>query len=424
MKDAVLLTVGVLSLLACGLALVLLWEEHRKVNALSRQLEHSRNSLAQLMQMTTRENTEVMSRTWQQLGSMQNRQMETMGMATAQRLEQMENLLRHSLAANEQRLEMMRQSNERSLNAIREENRSQIAEMRAMTEEKLEKTLETRIGESFRTVSERLEQVYKGLGEMQNLASGVGDLKKVLSGVKTRGILGEVQLGAILEEILSPEQYECNVETRRRSGRRVEYAVRLPGADGGTVYLPVDAKFPAEPYMALEDAYEAGDTAGAEAAAAVLTAELRRFARDIRDKYVDPPATTEFAVLFLPFEGLYAEAVRRGMVEQLQREFRITIAGPTTMAALLNSLQMGFRTLAIQKRSAEVWQLLSAVRTEFDKFGEVLENTQKRLEQTGQELDRLVGVRTRMIRARLRDVTVLPDADAELLLDRQEENPQ
>jgi len=209
------------------------------------------------------------------------------------------------------------------------------------------------------------------------------------------------------------------VMTRKNSGLRVEYAVRLPG-ENGAVYLPIDAKFPAEPYAAMQAAYDAGDAAGVEAAAAQLTAELRRFARDIRDKYIDPPATTEFGVLFLPFEGLYAEAVRRGLVEVLQREYRITLAGPTTMAALLNSLQMGFRTLAIQKRSAEVWKVLGAVRTEFDKFGDALEAAQKRLEQTGTELDKLVGVRTRQIQAKLRSVTALPETESQVLLGENE----
>ena len=306
--------------------------------------------------------------------------------------------------------------------ALREENRRALDEIRGTVDEKLQKTLEDRLTKSFSLVSERLEQVYKGLGEMQTLASGVGDLKKVLSNVKTRGILGEIQLGAILEELLSPEQYAQNIVTRKASGNPVEYAIRLPGTDGNTVYLPVDAKFPADAYERLRAAYDAGDAAEIAQQKKNLEAVIKTFARDIRDKYLDPPATTEFGIMFLPFEGLYAEVVSLGLVEVLQRDYKVSIAGPTTMAALLNSLQMGFRTLAIQKRSGEVWKVLGAVRTEFDRFGEVLEATQKRLEQTSAELDKLVGVRTRQIKNKLREVTSLPQAEAEALFGAEEED--
>ncbi len=287
-------------------------------------------------------------------------------------------------------------------------------------DEKLQKTLEDRISQSFRLVSERLEQVYKGLGEMQTLATGVGDLKKVLANVKTRGILGEIQLGAILEEILAEEQYETNVVTKKGSKNPVEYAVKLPGNDSGPVYLPIDAKFPADAYASLMDAYESGNTEQIAAAGKLLEQRIKQSAKDIRDKYIDPPGTTDFGILFLPFEGLYAEAVRRGLVEVLQRDYRINIAGPTTMAALLNSLQMGFRTLAIQKRSGEVWNVLGAVKTEFETFGKVLTATQQRIEQAGSELDKLVGVRTRQIQRKLRDVATLPEQEATLLLDSSE----
>ena len=304
----------------------------------------------------------------------------------------------------------------------REENRRALDEIRGTVDEKLQKTLEERLSKSFSVVSERLEQVYRGLGEMQTLASGVGDLKKVLSNVKTRGILGEIQLGAILEELLAPEQYETNVVTRKASGNPVEYAIRLPGTDGSTVYLPIDAKFPADAYERLRAAYDAGDAAEIAAQKKNLEGVIKTFARDIRDKYLDPPATTEFGVMFLPFEGLYAEVVSLGLIEPLQRDYKVSIAGPTTMAALLNSLQMGFRTLAIQKRSSEVWKVLGAVRTEFDRFGEVLDATQKRLEQTSAELDKLVGVRTRQIRSKLREVTSLPQAEAAALFAGEDED--
>lgn len=314
-------------------------------------------------------------------------------------------------------LESIRRAMVTQLSGIREENNRQLEQMRQTVDEKLQKTLNDRITQSFQLVNERLEQVYAGLGEMKTLASGVGDLKKVLSNVKTRGILGEVQLGAILEQILSPEQYEANVKTRPNSTHYVEFAVKLPGTDEGTVWLPIDAKFPIDAYTQLLEAYDAGDADAVKAAGSILEQRIKAFARDIRDKYVAPPHTTDFGIMFLPIEGLYAEVVRRGMIETLQKEYHINIAGPTTMAALLNSLQMGFKTLAIQKRSGEVWKLLGAVKTEFDKFGNVIEAAQQRLEQAGNELDKLVGVRTRQIQRRLAQVTSLPEAESTQLIE-------
>ncbi len=319
-------------------------------------------------------------------------------------------------AVNEN-LESIRKAMVTQLGGIREENNRQLEQMRQTVDEKLQKTLNDRITQSFRLVNERLEQVYAGLGEMKTLASGVGDLKKVLSNVKTRGVLGEVQLGAILEQILAPEQYAVNVKTRPGSTHFVEYAVKLPGADEDTVWLPVDAKFPVDAYAQLLDAYESGDPDAVKAAGTVLEQRIKAFAKDIRDKYVAPPYTTDFGIMFLPIEGLYAEVVRRGMIETLQNEYHVNIAGPTTMAALLNSLQMGFKTLAIQKRSGEVWKLLGAVKTEFDKFGNVVEAAQQRLEQANNELDKLVGVRTRQIQRKLANVTSLSDGEATALLE-------
>ena len=297
------------------------------------------------------------------------------------------------------------------LNAIRATVQGQLEAMQ------LQKTLNDRITQSFQLVNERLQEVYSGLGEMKTLASGVGDLKKVLSNVKTRGILGEYQLGAIIAEILAPEQYAENVATKPGSANRVEFAVRLPGDDGQTVWLPIDAKFPGDTYAALVDAYDSGDGAQVAAAQSALEARIKGCAKDIRDKYIDPPNTTDFAIMFLPFEGLYAEVVRMGLLDTLQRLYRVNIAGPTTFAALLNSLQMGFRTLAIQKRSGEVWNVLGAVKTEFETFGGVLEAAQKRIEQTSQELDKLVGVRTRKINSKLRTVSSLPAEETRRLLD-------
>lgn len=304
-----------------------------------------------------------------------------------------------------------------SMNRMQESNEKKLEQMRATVDEKLQKTLEERIGQSFKLVNDRLEQVYKGLGEMQSLAAGVGDLKKVLSNVKTRGILGEIQLGAILEEILSPEQYDVNVATKKGSSNVVEFAVKLPGDGENTVYLPIDSKFPADCYTQLMEAYDSGEKLRVDTAQAQLAASVKKAAKDIRDKYINPPATTDFGVMFLPFEGLYAEVVRLGLVETLQRDYKINVAGPTTMAALLSSLQMGFRTLAIQKRSGEVWNVLGAVKTEFEKFGGVLSAAQQRLEQANSELDKLVGVRTRQIQRKLSQVSTLPETESAALLD-------
>ncbi len=322
---------------------------------------------------------------------------------------------------NEQKLENIRATVELRLKTMQENNEKQLETIRGTVDEKLQKTLNERIGESFKVVSERLEQVYKGLGEMQNLATGVGDLKKVLSNVKTRGILGELQLGAILEQILSPEQYEMNIATKPQSRDVVEFAIKLPGNDDGFVYLPIDSKFPADVYSNLMDAYESGNAEAVNAALSMLDRNIKNSAKTIRDKYVSPPQTTDFAIMFLPVEGLYAEVVKRGLLEVLQRDYKITVAGPTTMAAMLNSLQMGFRTLAIQKHSSEVWDVLGAVKTEFEKFGGVLEATQNRLDQANKELEKLVGTRTRQIQRALKNVTQLPAGESSRLIDEANE---
>lgn len=317
---------------------------------------------------------------------------------------------------NEQKLENIRFTLESRISSIQEDQNKRLTEIREIVDEKLQKTLEDRIGQSFKMVSERLEQVYKGLGEMQSLAIGVGDLKKVLSNVKTRGILGEVQLGAILEQLLSPEQYRENVATKPNSGERVEYAIILPGDQEGKVLLPIDAKFPQEPYIRLIEAYEGGNTEEIDQSYKILERAVKTAAKSISDKYIEAPYTTDFGILFLPVEGLYAEVVRRGLSEMVQREYKVIIAGPTTMAALLNSLQMGFKTLAIQKHSGEVWKVLGAVKTEFDKFGSVLAQTQQRINQANAELDKLVGARTRSIQRKLSGISRLDKDIAEDLL--------
>lgn len=341
---------------------------------------------------------------------------EAMNQNVEVQMKAMEQRIRNLEEMNEKKLEALRQSVLGSMVEMRQENAKKLDEIRGTVDEKLQDTLQKRISDSFETVSRQLEQVYKGLGEMQHLASNVGGLKQVLSGVKTRGILGEIQLGAILEEILSPEQYETNVATIPGSRERVEFAVKLPGSDGEHVYLPVDSKFPGDTYMHLQDAMLAGDTGAVTEARKALETVLKKSARDIRDKYVSPPYTTTFGILFLPFEGLYAEVVNMGMIEVLQRDYGINVAGPSTMAALLNSLQMGFRTLAIQKRSNEVWQVLGAVKTEFNKFEEVMVKMQGHLQQTSNDLENLMGTRTRAINRKLRDIQQLDENAAQSLL--------
>lgn len=304
---------------------------------------------------------------------------------------------------------------EQKQNELIQDTAKKLEQMRETVDEKLQKTLSERLGQSFELVSRQLESVQKGLGEMQSLAQDVGGLKKVLSNVKMRGGLGEIRLEMLLEQMLAPEQYEANVKTKKGSSDLVEFAIRLPGNDDGNsvVYLPIDAKFPQEAYYQLSEAYEAGDTDAIEASTRALEAVIRKMARDIREKYIDPPNTTDFGILFLPFEGLYAEVIRHSeLIEQLQREFRITVTGPTTLAAMLNSLQMGFRTLAIQKRSSEVWRVLGAIKTEFGKFGGMLEKAQKNLHTATNQLDELVGKRTKAIQRKLREVESLPQGEA------------
>lgn len=310
----------------------------------------------------------------------------------------------------------IRQSVDGRLEQIRADNEAKLEQVRQTVDEKLQGVLEQRLGESFRLVSERLEQVHRGLGEMQTLASGVGDLKKVLSNVKVRGTWGEVQLGGLLEQVLAPEQYVANVATNEFSGQRVEFAIRLPGQDLGEVLLPIDAKFPLEDYQRLLEAQERGDAAGMEAASRQLEARVRGCARDICTRYLNPPATTDFAIMYLPTEGLYAEVVRRpGLTDALQRDCRVVVAGPVTLWAVLNSLQMGFRTLAIQQRSSEVWAVLGAVKTEFGKFGVVLDKVQRKLHEASRQMDQ-AGVRTRAIERKLRGVQEMPAPDAARLL--------
>lgn len=332
---------------------------------------------------------------------------------------QMNNLTQN----NEQKLEHLRQTVEERLFLLQQDNAQKLELMRNTVDEKLTSTLENRLGESFKLVSERLEEVHKGLGEMQNLASGVGDLKKVLTNVKTRGTWGEVQLGNLLEQILTPEQFATNVATKKGSRERVEFAIKIPSKekDSTFIYLPIDAKFPLEDYQRLLDAQDAGDPSLVAEYQKSLEQRIKIEARSIRDKYISPPSTTDFGILFLPTEGLYAEVLRRpGLADSLQRDYKVVIAGPTTLAALLNSLQMGFRTLAIEKRSGEVWNLLSAVKTEFDKFTDILDKTQKKLQEASNTIESAAR-RSRTITRKLKNVETISMEESAAMLDAEDE---
>ena len=403
LEQILLLVILVIAMLL-AILLVLLWsklnriEQHSPQDVLRRELEQQLFGLKQ------------------DVGA----GIQSLGSSNVQAIGQLSELLkdnqRLAMEAQRQQLEQleksMRTKQENMLFIVKE----QLEEIRGTVDEKLQTTLEKRISESFKTVSSQLEQVYKGLGEMQSLANDVGGLKKIMSGVKTRGNLGEYQLAAILAEILAPEQYATNVATVPKSSERVEFAVKLPHEDG-TVYLPIDSKFPAETYAQLKDAQESGDRRAVEAAYKNLEAVIKSEAKDIRTKYVAVPYTTNFAIMFLPAEGLYAEVVSRGMVELLQRDYQVNVASPSTMAALLNSLQMGFKTLAIQQKSNYAWEVLGAVKTEFGKFEESLTKMQRYLDSTSKELDNLITTRSNQMSKRLRDVERLGDLEAARLLD-------
>ena len=397
-----------------------------ETDLLAEQLRAMQGESARTTTATLRDFSAVLSENQRQNAAASTARLESIDRAGAARqkaandaliaqLTMMETRLKNLEDSNAARLDGVRGALVQGLNTIRADNNQKLDEIRGTVEEKLQDTLQKRINESFRTVSTQLEQVYKGLGEMQNLAADVGSLKQVLSGVKTRGILGEVQLGAILEQILAPGQYAENVATVPGSANRVEFAIKMPGQNGN-IWLPIDAKFPGDTYAHLQAALERGDAAAAAAMRKALQTVLRQEAKDIHDKYIEVPYTTSFGILFLPFEGLYAEVVSSGITEALQRDYQITVAGPSTMAALLNALQMGFRTLAIQKRSGEVWTILGAVKTEFEKFGAGLQQMQRHLNQTGSDLEELIGPRSRAITRKLESVQQLdPDAAADLL---------
>jgi DNA recombination protein RmuC len=391
---------------------------------LGRQGQGTRGDLATFQQMLLTQSGDVARTQNEQIDSFRT-QLAAMQQATETALRRISETLAEQLLqlseTNARRLGEVRQAVDARLVALQEGNERKLEQMRATVDEKLQATLETRLSESFKQVADRLEQVHKGLGDMQALARDVGSLNRVLTNVKTRGVFGEVQLAGLLEQVFTPEQYATNVATVPGSNERVEFAIRLPGredaaAGGAPLWLPIDAKFPREDYERLLDAHERADAPAMEAAAKAIEARLRLEARTIRDKYVAPPHTTDFAILFLPTEGLYAEALRRpGLLEALQREFKVMLAGPTTLLATLTSLQMGFRTLALEKRSAEVWEVLGAVKTEFGKFGDVLARTKKKLDEAGSAIEQ-AEVRSRAMARQLRTVEALPEARAAELL--------
>ena len=368
--------------------------------------------LEMLFRQEMKENREEMNRNMRELRTELN---QALNLST----QQMQTTLHRNLMTTN---EMQREKFEamgRQQDLLVKSTEKRLDDMRVMVEEKLQKTLNERIGQSFELVRTQLENVQRGLGEMKNLAEDVGGLKKVLGNVKTRGTFGEIQLGALLEQMLSPEQYEANVKTRKNATEFVEFAIKLPGKDNGkeVVYLPIDAKFPKDVYEQYIDAYEEGDTSLIESTSKQLEITIKRMAKDIHDKYVEPPFTTDFAIMFLPFENIYAEVIRRtSLVETLQKEFKIVVTGPTTLGAILNSLQMGFRTLAIQKRTSEVWSVLGAVKTEFGKFGGMLEKVQKNLQNAGDQLEEVMGKRTRAIERKLRQVEALPTDESRKML--------
>ena len=398
--ELILLT-AILILLMANLFVVLLKSNRKQTE-----------SLETFIRQEMKENREEMACNLRELRTELN---QTLNLSTKQ---MQDTLHRNLMTSNEMQREKF-ESMSRQQDVLVKSTEKRLDEMRLMVEEKLQKTLNERIGQSFELVRSQLENVQKGLGEMKTLAEDVGGLKKVLGNVKTRGTFGEIQLAALLEQMLSPEQYESNVKTRKNATEFVEFAIKLPGKDDGkeVVYLPIDAKFPKDVYEQYVDAYEAGDVSLMENTSKQLEITLKRMAKDIHDKYIEPPYTTDFAILFLPFESIYAEVIRRtSLVETLQKEYKIIVTGPTTLGAILNSLQMGFRTLAIQKRTSEVWSVLGAVKTEFGKFGGMLEKVQKNLQSAGDQLEEVMGKRTRAIERKLRQVEALPAEESKKML--------
>jgi DNA recombination protein RmuC len=431
LTNLILILVGVILAVAVILLIILVRRREIKAQDFFATLEKQQGRIEHMVRDEFTRNRQESAGSAQQsrqeigsiLKSSSDSQLRQMSEVAGMQKDQLDSFSKQLLALtrlNEDKLESLRKTIEAQLRAMQEDNSRKLEQMRSVVDEKLQSTLEKRLGDSFKQVSERLEQVYKGLGEMRSLATGVGDLKKVLTNVKTRGTWGEIRLSHILEQILTPDQYEVNVATKKGSNERVEFAIKLPGQGADkdkVVWLPIDSKFPQEDYQRLLDAQEAADKARAEISVKNLEVRVKTEAKAIRQKYIDPPNTTDFGIMFLPVEGLYAEVLRRpGLCDSLQRDYRIVVTGPTTLAALLNSLQMGFRTLAIEKRSSEVWELLGAVKTQFSKFGEVLAKTKKKLQEASNTIDQ-AEVRTRVISRKLSKVQELPQIDSSKLIE-------
>ncbi len=407
METVIIILISVLIALTIGLiVIVLLRSKDQKVHIDKQDLQVTTDQLDKTIKQSNQAVNDVLMMMQRQVGQTQTDAMQQQTLLRQELSKQLETLT----STNEKKLELVRQTTMQMLEKLQKDNADKLEKMRETVDEKLNKTLEERLTQKFQLISSQFETVQKGFGEMQGLVSGVDELKRALSNVKTRGIMGEIQLGRILEEILSPDMYLKETPTRPGSSDRVEYAVRLPGDGNRSIFLPIDSKFPLEDYYVVLSAYDTNDSKQVEAALKTLETKIERFASDIASKYIEVPYTTNFAVLFLPIEGLYAEAIRRGLIERLQTKYSVVLAGPTTMSALLNSLQIGFKTLAIQKKSQEVWHVLANAKNEFDKFAEVLAKAQEKIQSAGSELDRLIGTRTRMIQSKLKNLETLGEA--------------
>jgi DNA recombination protein RmuC len=407
METVIIILISVLIALTIALiVIVLLRSKDQKVNIGKQDLQVTTDQLDKTIKQSNQAVNDVLMMMQRQVGQTQTDALQQQTLLRQELSKQLETLT----STNEKKLELVRQTTMQMLEKLQKDNADKLEKMRETVDEKLNKTLEERLTQKFQLISSQFETVQKGFGEMQGLVSGVDELKRALSNVKTRGIMGEIQLGRILEEILSPDMYLKETPTRPGSSDRVEYAVRLPGDGNRSIFLPIDSKFPLEDYYVVLTAYDSNDSKQVEAALKTLETKIERFAADIASKYIEVPFTTNFAVLFLPIEGLYAEAIRRGLIERLQTKYGVVLAGPTTMSALLNSLQIGFKTLAIQKKSQEVWHVLANAKNEFDKFADVLAKAQEKIQSAGTELDKLIGTRTRMIQSKLKNLETLGES--------------
>jgi len=406
MTDIILLILTSLILLSLTMVIVVLFRQRSSKEGLQKS---DLSLVTDFLNKTLETNQKVSNEQFASLQRLIAQQQDQVQASQSQLRLEMTKILENLTASNEKKFDTIRSSMLEALTSMQKDNADKLEKMRETVDEKLNKTLEERLTQKFQLISSQFETVQKGFGEMQSLVTGVDELKRALSNVKTRGIMGEMQLGRILEEILSPDMYLKEIPTKPGSHDRVEFAIKLPGDDQRPIFLPIDSKFPLEDYYRVLEAYDTADKVQVDAALKVLEAKIEKFAADIAGKYIEVPYTTNFAILFLPIEGLYAEVIRRGLVDKLQTKYSIVLAGPTTMAALLNSLQIGFKTLKIQKKSQEVWTVLASAKTEFDKFAEVLAKTQEKITQAGSELDKLIGTRTRMIQNKLRNLESIGD---------------